>query len=108
MICPLINLLFLRKSQLVISLLFLSVLTSHRSAGQCSVTSSLTGSSFSNNNSIGGSNSWSSASNIALSDNNYADNGVLLGVLGTATTNYVVVQNLDFLSPLQLLFVELK
>jgi hypothetical protein len=99
MTCPLPTLLFHWKSQLTLFLFFLSVLTSHRSAGQCSVTSSLTGSSFSNNNSIGGSNSWSSASNVGLSDNNYADNGVLLGVLGTATTNYVVVKNFGLSLP---------
>lgn len=99
MICHLINRLFRRRSRLTPLLFFFIVLTSHRSAGQCGVLASLTGSSFSNNNSIGGSNSWSSASNVGLSDNNYADNRVLLGALGTATTNYFVVKNFGFSLP---------
>jgi hypothetical protein len=97
MICQLANRPFLRKSQVILFLFFLFFFN-HRSSGQCSVTVSGPGNSFSNNTGVG-SLSWSSVSNIALSDNVHADNGVLLGVLGNATTNYLVVQNFGFSIP---------
>ena len=89
----------LRKSHLIAPFFFLSVLTSHRSPGQCGDTGPRAGNSFSNNTSVG-SLSWAaSASNGALSDNLYADRSVTLGLLGTATTNYLVVKNFGFSIP---------
>ena len=96
---PLTNLLFFRKSHLVaFFFLLISILISQDSDGQCSVTGSRVGSSFSNNTSVG-SFSWSSVVNVALSDNVPASNGIALGVLVTKNTNYLVVQNFGFAVP---------
>lgn len=84
-------------SQLILFLFFL-IGFNHRSAGQCSVTVSGPGNDFSNNTGVG-SLTWSSFSNIALSDNARAENGVTLSLLGTATTNYLVVQDFGFSLP---------
>jgi hypothetical protein len=90
---------FNRRTHYITSIFLLYFLIcQHRLAGQCSVTSSLAGSSFSNNTSIG-SHAWSPAGNITLSDNLRTGNGVLLGVLGSANTNYLVLQNFGFSIP---------
>lgn len=64
-------------------------------AAQCGVTPTRSGNTFSNNTSLG-SFAWSSISNLSLSDNGRASNGVLLGVLASQNTNYIVVQNFGF------------
>lgn len=78
--------------------LFISSILSVRSAAQCSVTSIKSGSTFSNNTSVG-SFAWSAIGNVILSDNGRASNGISLGILAVQNTNYITVQNFGFTIP---------
>ena len=75
--------------------LFILLIINDRSAAQCSVTSARSGSTFSNNTSVG-SFAWSAIGNIVFSDNGRASNGVLLGILATQNTHYITVKNFGF------------
>lgn len=77
--------------------LFIFLTRCDRSAAQCSVTSSRSGSAFSN--SIGGF-AWSTIGNIIFSDNGRASNGILLGGLfASQNTNYIIAKNFGFAIP---------
>lgn len=82
----------------VYCLVLLAILWSSRCVSQCSVTSTLSGSTFLNNTGVGGS-AWSSLSNVISSDNGRASNGVLLGVLASQNTHYIVIKNFGFAIP---------
>ena len=66
---------------------------------QCQAAGPQNGSVFSNNTSVG-SYGWSNVNNAQLPDGSFATAGKFLGVLSTATSNYLVMENPGFtLSP---------
>lgn len=78
--------------------ILVSVLSLFSATAQCTLAGPRDGNSFSTNNSIG-SYAWSNPSYSQGSNNSYASFGVLLGLFGTATSNYLVVSNPGFTLP---------
>lgn len=67
-------------------------------AGQCTASSSLSGSSFVNNTGVG-SFAWGSPENAASSNNVRASAGILLGVFSSANSNYLIATGFGFSIP---------
>ncbi|MBL7757624.1 MAG: hypothetical protein JNL59_09520, partial [Chitinophagaceae bacterium] len=67
-------------------------------AGQCTASSSLSGSSFVNNTGVG-SFAWGAPENAASSNNVRASAGILLGVFSSANSNYLIATGFGFSIP---------
>jgi hypothetical protein len=80
------------------NVLILCLLATNICHSQCSVSGPNSGSSFANNAAVG-SVAWNNLSNAQVSNNSYATGNVSIGILSSATTNYLVITGFGFAIP---------